>query len=99
MGLVGEEFISGTGVLGFLLAAEVVAATAAVSEAALVYIARHRNLMISTLMIVIQIALSIALILAMRTLNWPTTFQAAGPAIALRSEEHTSELQSLMRTS
>src|SRR3546814_585192 len=35
------------------------------------------------LMIVIQIALSIALILAMRTLNWPTTFQAAGPAIAL----------------
>ena len=56
MGLVGEEFISGTGALGFLLAAEVVAATAAVSEAALVYIARHRNLIISTLMIGVQIA-------------------------------------------
>jgi O-antigen/teichoic acid export membrane protein len=83
MGLVGEEFISGTGVLGFLLAAEVVAATAAVSEAALVYIARHRNLMISTFMIAIQAALSIALILAMQTMNAPTMFQAAGPAIAL----------------
>lgn len=83
MGLVGEEFVSGTGVLAFLLAAEVVAATAAVSEAALVYVARHRNLMISTLMIGIQVALSIALILAMQALNWPTTFQAAGPAIAL----------------
>ena len=83
MGLVGEEFISGTGALAFLLAAEVVAATAAVSEAALVYIARHRNLMLSTLMIGVQIALSIALILLMQSLGWSVTFQAAGPAIAL----------------
>ncbi|PWG02556.1 lipopolysaccharide biosynthesis protein [Sphingosinicella humi] len=83
MGIVGEEFISGTAILGFLLAAEVVAATAAVSEAALVYVARHRNLMISTFMIGAQAALSIALIMAMQELGWPTIFQAAGPAIAL----------------
>ena len=54
MGLVGTHFVGGTGALAFLLAAEVVAATAAVSESALVYIARHRNLMISALMILVQ---------------------------------------------
>ena len=37
MGLVGPEFVGGTAALAFLLAAEVVAATAAVSEAALIY--------------------------------------------------------------
>ena len=56
MGLVGPQFVGGTAALAFLLAAEVVAATAAVSEAALVYVARHRNLMISLLMIVVQAA-------------------------------------------
>ena len=83
MGLVGAAFVGGTGALAFLLAAEVVAATAAVSEAALVYVARHRNLMISLFMVAVQAALSVALILGMRALDWPTTFQAAGPAIAL----------------
>lgn len=98
MGLVGAAFIGGTGILAFLLAAEVVAATAAVSEAALVYVARHRNLMISTFMIGVQAALSVALILALRTVTAPSelvrflglpsgrlpeTFAAAGPAIAL----------------
>ncbi|HWH18394.1 MAG TPA: oligosaccharide flippase family protein, partial [Allosphingosinicella sp.] len=83
MGLVGAAFIGGTGALAFLLAAEAVAATAAVSEGALVYVARHRNLMISAFMICVQAALSVALILGMRSLGWPTTFQAAGPAIAL----------------
>ena len=83
MGLVGPQFVGGTGALAFLLAAEVVAATAAVSEAALVYVARHRNLMISLLMIGVQAALSIALILGMRALGWPEKYQAAGPAIAL----------------
>jgi O-antigen/teichoic acid export membrane protein len=83
MGLVGPQFVGGTGALAFLLAAEAIAATAAVSEAALVYVARHRNLMISLLMIVVQIALSIALILGMRALHWPIIAQAAGPAIAL----------------
>jgi O-antigen/teichoic acid export membrane protein len=83
MGLVGAAFIGGTGALAFLLAAEAVAATAAVSEAALVYVARHRNLMISTFMVAVQAVLSVALILGMRALGWPTTFQAAGPAVAL----------------
>ena len=52
MGLVGAGFVAGTAALAFLLAAEVVAATAAVSEAALIYVARHRNMMISLAMIV-----------------------------------------------
>jgi hypothetical protein len=83
MGLVGPRFVGGTGALAFLLAAEVVAATAVVSEAALVYMARKRNLMISLLMIGVQIVLSLALILGMRAMGWPLAFQAAGPAIAL----------------
>ena len=70
MGLFGESgaFVGGTAALAFLLAAEVVAATAAVSEAALVYVARHRNLMISGLMIAIQAALTVGIILGMRSL-------------------------------
>ena len=48
MGLVGPDFVGGTGALAFLLAAEVVAATAVVSEAALIYMARMRNLAISS---------------------------------------------------
>jgi O-antigen/teichoic acid export membrane protein len=83
MGLVGPKFVGGTAALAFLLAAEVIAATAAVSEAALVYVARHRNLMISTLMIVVQALLTVGLILAMRALRWPQAFQAAGAALAL----------------
>ena len=47
MGLVGPAFVAGTAALAFLLAAEVVAAMAAVSEAALIYVARHRNMLIS----------------------------------------------------
>ena len=83
MGLVGAAFVGGTGALAFLLAAEVIAATAAVSEGALVYVARHRNLMISMLMVIIQASLSVALILVMRSLGWSEGFQAAGPALAL----------------
>jgi O-antigen/teichoic acid export membrane protein len=98
MGLVGPNFVGGTGALAFLLAAEAVAATAAVSEAALVYVARHRNLMISLLAISVQAALSVALILGIRAVQlpaWlverlhlatdrlPDSFAAAGPAIGL----------------
>jgi O-antigen/teichoic acid export membrane protein len=98
MGLVGPNFVGGTGALAFLLAAEAVAATAVVSEAALVYIARHRNLMISLLMIAVQAGLSIALIFGLQSVrlpswlverfDWPTdrlpeSFAAAGPALAL----------------
>jgi O-antigen/teichoic acid export membrane protein len=83
MGLVGAGFVAGTAALGFLLAAEVVAATAAVSEAALIYCARHRNMMISLAMIGLEAALAAALILMMRSWNWPLMWQATGPALAL----------------
>jgi O-antigen/teichoic acid export membrane protein len=87
MGVVGKAFVGGTAALAFLLAAEVVAATAAVSEAALVYVARHRNLMISTLMIAVQGALTITFILAVRLLplrpDRIQAYQAASAAAAL----------------
>jgi hypothetical protein len=98
MGLVGPNFVGGTGALAFLLLAEVVAATAAVSEAALIYVARLRNLMISLFMIALQIALSFALVIGIQAVRLPAgllrllgaesdrlpeNFAAAGPAIAL----------------
>jgi O-antigen/teichoic acid export membrane protein len=83
MGLVGAGFVAGTAALGFLLAAEVVAATAAVSEAALIYCARHRNMMISLAMIGLEAALAAGLILLMRSRDWPLMWQATGPALAL----------------
>lgn len=85
MGLFGEggSFVGGTAALAFLLAAEVVAATAAVSEAALVYVARHRNLMLSCFTITVQAALTLGFILGMQALGWPQAWQAAGAALAL----------------
>lgn len=83
MGLVGPAFVAGTGALVILLAAEVAAATAAVSEAALVYVARHRNLMLSVLVISVQVGLSFALIIGARALDLPLMVQAMGPAVAL----------------
>jgi O-antigen/teichoic acid export membrane protein len=83
MGVIGPQFVAGTAALAFLLIAEVLAAMGAVSESALVYVARHRNLMISFGMLLFQIVLSIGLILLMRELGLPTNYQAAGPAIAL----------------
>jgi O-antigen/teichoic acid export membrane protein len=83
MGLIGPQFVAGTAALGFLLWGEVLATQGAVSEAALVYMARHRNLAISIFMLLFQIGLSFALIVAIRRLGFPTNYQAAGPAIAL----------------
>jgi O-antigen/teichoic acid export membrane protein len=83
MGTVGPQFVAGTAALAFLLFAEVLASTGAVCESALVYVARHRNLMISAAMIAFQVALSFALVFAMRALGWPEAWQAAGPAVAL----------------
>ena len=83
MGLVGPHFVGGTGALAFLLLAEVVAATAVVSESALVYIARHRNLMISLFMIGLQAALSFGLILLAKRFNLSPMAIAAAPALAL----------------
>ncbi len=83
MGVVGPQFVAGTAALAFLLIAEVLASPGAVSESALVYIARHRNLMISIGVLTFQVTLSVALILAMRWRGWPVNYQAAGVAVAL----------------
>lgn len=83
MGLVGPAFVAGTAALAFLLAAEVVAAMAAVSEAALIYTARHRNMWLSLAMVAIEAGLSALLIIAMRRMELPIMWQATGPAIAL----------------
>ena len=71
MGLVGSRFTGGTAMLGFLLAAEVIAATAVVSEAALIYVARKRNMVISLVMLAMEAGLAAALILIMRDEGLP----------------------------
>jgi O-antigen/teichoic acid export membrane protein len=98
MGLVGPTFVGGTGALAVLLAAEAIAATAVVSEAALIYVAPWRNLAISFGMILLQAALSVVLVYAIRSAlpslveaGWmkprpspkDDAIAAAGPAIAL----------------
>jgi O-antigen/teichoic acid export membrane protein len=83
LGLVGPEFVSGNAALACLLAAEAVAATAVVSEAALVYLARHRNLALSLLTITVQGLLSVGLILLARRLDLPEISYAAAVALAL----------------
>ncbi|MBV9929511.1 MAG: lipopolysaccharide biosynthesis protein [Alphaproteobacteria bacterium] len=83
MALIGDRFTSGTAALVLLLAAEVAAATAVVSEGALVYVARHRNLVISLLMIAVEAALAAVFILGARAAGLPQSFQAAGAALAL----------------
>jgi len=69
--------------LGFLLAAEVIAATAVLSESALIFLARKRNMIISLIMLAFEAALAVALILIMRNEQLPLAYQATGPAIAL----------------
>lgn len=62
MNLVGPEFAGGAAILSLLLLTEVLYSTAAVSEGALVYMARHRNLLWSLAGIALQIALTLALV-------------------------------------
>jgi len=83
MGLVGREFVGGTGALALLLAAEVVAATAVVSEAALIYMARVRNLVVSVVTIALQAGLTLGGILLMQAWGYNPLFQAAAAAAAL----------------
>ena len=83
MGLVGATFIGGTGALGFLLLAEVVAATAVVSEAALIYVARLRNLWVSVGTIGLQAVLTVAAMLIAERLDWNEGYRAAAAAAAL----------------
>jgi O-antigen/teichoic acid export membrane protein len=83
MGLVGPEFVGGTGALIFLLAAEVVAATAVVSEAALVYVARLKNLWVSLMTIALQALLTVAGIELVRQMGLNDNYRAAAAAAAL----------------
>lgn len=83
MGLIGPEFVGGTGALAFLLAAEVAAATAVVSEAALVYVARLRNLWVSLATIALQALLTVGGILLVTRLGLGDNYRAAAAAAAL----------------
>lgn len=83
MASVGAQFESGAAAMVFLLFAEVFASTGAVSESALVYMARHRNLVISATMLGVQVALSLAFVLGMRAAGFGLTEQAAGAPVAL----------------
>ncbi|MBE5074121.1 lipopolysaccharide biosynthesis protein [Erythrobacteraceae bacterium E2-1 Yellow Sea] len=92
MGLVGPNFVGGTGALAFLLLAEVVAATAVVSEAALVYVARKRNLAISLGTIVLQAGLTVGAMILVEQIALGEKFKAAGAAIALMLALGTASL-------
>jgi len=83
MGLGGPAFVAGTAALVFLLVAEVVASKAVVSEAALVYLARMRNLWISLATIALQALLTFALILVAKRLEMGPMYVAAAAALAL----------------
>ncbi len=85
LGLVGPGggFVGGAAALGLLLLAEALAALAVVSEAALVYVARHRNMLLSLGMIAVQAVLSIALLFAMKAEGFSELSLAAGVAAAL----------------
>jgi O-antigen/teichoic acid export membrane protein len=83
MGLLGPGFAAGAGSLALLLAAEVVAAPAVVSEAALIYIARLRNFWISLAMITLQAVLTIVLIELARRSGLDPLMQASGAAAAV----------------
>jgi O-antigen/teichoic acid export membrane protein len=83
MGLLGPQFVAGAGAMCILLGAEVLASPGAVAEGGLVYIARHRNLMISLFTITLQVALSFLYVWLLREGGWPPAYQAVGPALAL----------------
>jgi O-antigen/teichoic acid export membrane protein len=83
MGLGGPAFVQGTAALVFLLLAEVVAATGVVSEAALIYVARMRNLWISLGTIVVQGSLTLGFILAGQRHGVSPVWQAALAALAM----------------
>ncbi len=83
MGLIGREFVGGTGALAFLLLAEVVAATAVVSEAALIYVRRLENLWVSLATIALQGVLTVGGMLLVDELGLSQLYRAAAAAAAL----------------
>ncbi|KWV90748.1 lipopolysaccharide biosynthesis protein [Erythrobacter sp. YT30] len=92
MGLWGPAYVAGTAALAFLLAAEVAASMAVVSESVLVYIARKRNLAISVGILALQAALTVTFILIAKSYNVDAGFEAAMPAAALFCALATSSL-------
>lgn len=92
MGLWGPDYVAGTAALAFLLAAEVAASMAVVSESVLVYIARKRNLAISVGVIALQAALTIALIEGAEAYGLGKGYEAASAAGALMIALATSSL-------
>jgi O-antigen/teichoic acid export membrane protein len=92
MGLWGPDYVAGTAALALLLAAEVAASMAVVSESVLVYIARKRNLAISVGVIALQAALTITLIRLAEDFDLGRGYQAAGAAGALLIALATSSL-------
>lgn len=92
MGLTGPGFVAGTGALIVLLAAEVAASTAAVSEAALIYVNRMLNMWISLATIALQIAFSVALILAAQRMGLNEFYWAAAVAAGLGLALGTSSI-------
>ncbi len=83
MGLGGPAIVGGTGALALLLAAEVIASMAVVSESVLVYIARKRNLAVSIGIITLQGVLTVGFILLAERLGLDEGYKAAGAALAL----------------
>ncbi|OWV34624.1 polysaccharide biosynthesis protein [Pacificimonas flava] len=85
--VIGGGFGAGAGVLFLLLAAEVFYVTAAVTEGALVYMARHRNLIASLVALGVQIALTIAFVagfdVAFPGVGEDRPVQGIGAALAL----------------
>lgn len=83
MGLGGPAIVGGTGALALLLAAEVIASMAVVSESVLVYIARKRNFAISIGIITLQGALTVGLIMLAERFGLDEGYMAGGAALAL----------------
>ena len=83
MGLTGPAFVGGTGALAFLLAAEVVASAAVVSEAALIYVKRMVNLWLSLATVAVQVVASVALILLAKRMGLGELYWAAAVAAGL----------------
>lgn len=77
MGLIGPGFVAGNGGLCFLLVAEVLAATAVVSEAVLIYVARLQNLWVSLLTLAVQAVATVALMSTMKHLGYDEMYIAA----------------------
>ena len=83
MGIIGPGFVAGAGALVTLLCAEVIAATGAVSESALVYVARTQNMLVSLATIAAEAGLCAVLLYLARAEGLPVYWQMVAPALGL----------------